>query len=712
MRRLLSGRALPAVAVALLAALAAGSSLLASSSGGGAKRTLRGGWYLWDPYQYIETSSGVPHLTGIDVELARAICDGAGIVLELDEVGWKQHQEEIRSGQRDVAAGTYETRERSEYAWFSDPYRTETNVLMTRVGRVRTLKADSARELLGRLSEQRLRVGVVAGYYYGPELVAWRADPRNNALVVEAENDYDNLVQLMQGRIDALIVDRLVGATMAWRRGLQSSLEHHPVPVFTGELAFMFSKRTVSPAQVEAFNESLHRLQSSGAYNEVVRQYLFPVLLAITLHQPWFLAIDLVGTVVFAISGVLLARKERYDIFGAFVLAALPAVGGGVVRDVLTDRNPLGIMRDPHYLIIVIGVVGLGTVFYKVWDRVEARRPEQAEAWRRRVPHHFGWNLVQVCDALGLALFTIVGVVVAIEARCQPLWLWGPLLATVTGAGGGILRDVVRADSHNPSLKGSIYPEIALGWGLVFTGFLLWETPRLHLGEVLAGVVVTLAGALLTRFLVLRFGAQSLFLYDARRRAPMVALTQIEGIQLAWLASLVDLLAGVPEQWRHEPGLDLEARLNRCATLGAQAQLRLTRFGAGRVSDEEAERHAVIQARQWRVAALQDDLRELAERVADPARTGDVAALGTVFAEATDALLHLTLDAMRSRTEADIAVVLQATGGQGAALTDVRDRYAESLPRVSAENLRLALHLVGVFERIVGHLRAIGQTLS
>jgi polar amino acid transport system substrate-binding protein len=101
-------------------------------------------------------------------------------------------------------------------------------------------------------------------------------------------------------------------------------------------------------------------------------------------------------------------------------------------------------------------------------------------------------------------------VVIAVEQKCEPLWLWGPLLAALTGAGGGILRDIVRADVHNPNLKGDFYPEIAVIWGLFLSLFLDWETSRLDLREIGWGVLFTMIGAFLTRLVVLRYGIRSL----------------------------------------------------------------------------------------------------------------------------------------------------------------------------------------------------------
>ena len=108
-------------------------------------------------------------------------------------------------------------------------------------------------------------------------------------------------------------------------------------------------------------------------------------------------------------------------------------------------------------------------------------------------------NLVELTDAMGLATITVVGVVVAVQQGAEPLWLWGPLCAVIGGAGGGILRDVLRADSANPALRSSFYAEVAILWGLVLTGMVLWLGHEERPDLLRVAVAVTVAGAFLTR---------------------------------------------------------------------------------------------------------------------------------------------------------------------------------------------------------------------
>jgi len=264
----------------------------------------------------------------------------------------------------------------------------------------------------------------------------------------------------------------------------------------------------MTPELVEGFNRSLDQLKRNGQYARIIREYLFPVLLEATVAQRWFFTIDIIGTIAFAISGILLARQGQYSLFGAFVLASLPAVGGGIIRDLVVNRETVGVLANSAYLLAVIVTVLTGYVGFNLADKAGLAPGENSNRGSDaddRVVRKISLNsAIAFFDALGLAAFTVIGVVVAVESKSNPLWLWGPLLAALTGAGGGIIRDVIRGDANNPFLKGTFYAEIALVWGLMLSLFLMWYANFLDYKptEISLAVVVTLIGALLTRMAV------------------------------------------------------------------------------------------------------------------------------------------------------------------------------------------------------------------
>ena len=160
------------------------------------------------------------------------------------------------------------------------------------------------------------------------------------------------------------------------------------------------------------------------------------------------LGLDLAGVFVFALSGALAAVRARLDLFGVIVVAAVTALGGGVLRDTLLGENPPYSLRHEPYLIVP--VVAAGVVFR--WH------PQVA---RLRKP-------VLVLDAAGLGLFTVTGTQRSLEAG---LGVAGACVVGVIAAiGGGVIRDVLLRQIP-VVLRREIYAVAALaGAGLVCLG--------------------------------------------------------------------------------------------------------------------------------------------------------------------------------------------------------------------------------------------------
>jgi polar amino acid transport system substrate-binding protein len=211
------------------------------------------------------------------------------------------------------------------------------------------------------------------------------------------------------------------------------------------------------------------------------------------------------GLVAFALSGVVLAYEGQYSVFGAVMLAVLPAVGGSVARDLLLQREPIGIVRNPEAILIVFATVLAGMIVIRFFALLRADR-----ATKYLKSHgHIGTRLIEVFDAIGLAAFTVVGVVVALDTLAQPLLLWGPIAAAITASFGGLIRDVFRHDRVSTTLRGELYPEIAAVWGLAFAAFLVWEGERLQPDEIRIAVIVTILGVFFTRILAIARGMKA-----------------------------------------------------------------------------------------------------------------------------------------------------------------------------------------------------------
>jgi uncharacterized membrane protein YeiH len=135
------------------------------------------------------------------------------------------------------------------------------------------------------------------------------------------------------------------------------------------------------------------------------------------------LAIEVVATLAFALSGLVEAARKRLDAVGVCVVAALTAFGGGTLRDVLLDRRPFFWVQHAGWVWALLAL-SLGAMFFM---RARHLQPtERAMLWP---------------DALGLGLFAASGTQIALQAQVPALI--AVLMGVMTASFGGVLRDIV-----------------------------------------------------------------------------------------------------------------------------------------------------------------------------------------------------------------------------------------------------------------------------
>ena len=188
------------------------------------------------------------------------------------------------------------------------------------------------------------------------------------------------------------------------------------------------------------------------------------------------LILQLIGTVSFAVSGAMTAMRKGMDLLGVVVLGLTTAVGGGILRDVLLGRTPPAIFSDPLTAALAVGTSVL--VFIPAVRRLLGRTPRVYEVTMR-------W-----ADSLGLGIFTVIGAQAACAALGHADWFTIAFFGTITGVGGGVLRDVMAGDLPYIFRK-HIYALASLAGALVWVVIhSLWsDTAAMLIG---GSVVVTI----------------------------------------------------------------------------------------------------------------------------------------------------------------------------------------------------------------------------
>ncbi|MEM9385229.1 MAG: trimeric intracellular cation channel family protein [Pseudomonadota bacterium] len=179
--------------------------------------------------------------------------------------------------------------------------------------------------------------------------------------------------------------------------------------------------------------------------------------------------LEMLGTAAFAVSGALAAARKGMDIFGFLVLAVLPAVAGGTLRDLILDRVPVFWVADVRY--VSVAMIAAVIVYVTAYEPGGRR---QVLIWM---------------DAMGLALFAALGAQVSLQHGAGAIV--AIMLGVTTAVAGGMIRDVI-CNEIPLILRGEIYATAAFVASTVLVaGSLVGLRAQVALGlAVLCGLSV------------------------------------------------------------------------------------------------------------------------------------------------------------------------------------------------------------------------------
>lgn len=189
-----------------------------------------------------------------------------------------------------------------------------------------------------------------------------------------------------------------------------------------------------------------------------------------------FHLLDIIGTMAFAISGVLTGFHKKLDPFGVYIIAFVTAVGGGTLRDMLIGRTPVGWMQDLTYVYMITLGFFIALVFRKKLDKLRTS--------------------LFLFDTIGLGVFTLIGLEKGIETGLHPIICIA--LGTMTACFGGVIRDIL-CNEIPIIFRREIYATICIIGGMLFFTLKYFELQNNALYLITSLVMISI------RLLAVRF---------------------------------------------------------------------------------------------------------------------------------------------------------------------------------------------------------------
>lgn len=186
------------------------------------------------------------------------------------------------------------------------------------------------------------------------------------------------------------------------------------------------------------------------------------------MESTFLFIIEAIGTFAFAISGIRLAAYKNFDLFGAYTIGLVTAIGGGTLRDLLLDI-PVFWMQTWVYLAITGAALGIVIVFRKLLISMN--------------------RMLFIFDTIGLALFVVIGIQKTLAVD-YPMWV-AMIMGMITGAFGGVLRDIL-INEEPLFFRKDIYATACLAGGLAYWGSNMLGWSDVTSQSICAVIVITL----------------------------------------------------------------------------------------------------------------------------------------------------------------------------------------------------------------------------
>ena len=193
-------------------------------------------------------------------------------------------------------------------------------------------------------------------------------------------------------------------------------------------------------------------------------------------------ALEIIGTVAFAVSGAIVGMRKKMDLLGVAMLGMTTATGGGLLRDLMLSITPPAVFQKPILAVIAIGVSFV--LFFRPKDATEPKGTGKDK-------------LLLLMDSIGLGLFTVLGVRTALETVAGANAFLVSFIGVLTGVGGGLLRDLFAGNTPYIFVKHFYACASIIGaWFCI----LLWPLAGSFAAQLVGALLIVLLRLLAARF--------------------------------------------------------------------------------------------------------------------------------------------------------------------------------------------------------------------
>lgn len=479
------------------------------------KTSLKVAWSTWYPYKYLKIPTLQSSLTGLDIELLKLIAADTDTGLRFTEMTLQPALDALKRGDIDMMTGATYSDERAQYVYYSKPYRSEENALYVLRDKNQNYQFQNVAEFIAYIKQHNFRLGLKTGSILADtKMDSFVKDPANAKYILRFTDEIAELKSLLDNEIDGFMADRIAGSSLVWLAKEDEKVAEHTLQMKTA-IHFIFSKKTVSPAVVQAFDTAITNDKDNPAFRNDFTWYIYPVIMMQATGKAWFKSLDMLGAIFFSISGVLIAYSLNKSFLSALLYSILPCLTGGILRDAIFSNRPVEALESPNFLLLICTVVLIGycitTAFYEIVQHKILKRKSKLYTYIISDSRKIFNPLLVVCDSLGLATLTVSGVMTSLMARAEPLWLWGPFFAFLTASFGTILRDVISKNERLEDVVGEINSEVGIIWALFLSLAIMLNANNIQPDFIRNLVFITIAGVFATRLVIHYFKVPNVY---------------------------------------------------------------------------------------------------------------------------------------------------------------------------------------------------------